>query len=344
MAKQSVDKVSQFNNIIAAIAKQEFKPVYILMGEEPYYIDIIIEKIIECALTPEERDFNQTIIYATDTTAEEIASLARRYPMFAPRQLIIVKEAQALNKLEALERYLTAPSPETVLVFAYTNRSADKRTNFYKNAKKVAEIFESAAIRDWEVYRWIITYLKDNGLKIDEDAARLMAEHTGNTLRKVVLECSKLKSAVKDGGTITIADVEKNIGISREFSAFELCKSLAYKDGNKALKISFHFGQDPKKYPLTLTLGALFFYFSKILKCHAHYAQLGGTPHKAIEKAGVTSWQSTEYLEAIKNYPLTKTMGVIALIKEYDYKCKSNARGTASDGELLTELILRILY
>lgn len=344
MAKQSIDTLSQFNNIIASIAKQEFKPVYILMGEEPYYIDIILEKIIENALTLEERDFNQTIVYATDTSADEIASQARRYPMFAPRQLIIVKEAQALTKLDSLEGYMAAPSPETVLVLAYTNKSADKRTTFFKSAKKVAEVFESSSIKEHEVYRWIINHLKESNLNIEEDAARLMAEHTGNTLRKVVLECNKLKNAINTGNTITISDVEKNIGISREFSAFELCKSLAYRDANKALNISYHIGLDSKKYPFVVTLGALFFYFSKILKCHALQKEMGGSANSAITKAGVTSWQSTEYLEAMKKYPLAKTMGVIALLKEFDYKSKSNARGTASDGELLTELTIKILY
>ena len=344
MAKQSIDTVSQFNNIIASIAKQEFKPVYILMGEEPYYIDIILDNIIEHALTPQERDFNQTIVYATDTSADEIASLARRYPMFAPRQLIIVKEAQTLTKLESLEGYMSAPSPETILVLAYTNKSADKRTTFFKSAKKIAEVFDSTAVKEWEVYRWIINHLKESDLNIEEDAARLMAEHTGNRLRKVVLECNKLKNAIKSENAITVTDVEKNIGISREFSVFELCKSLAYRDINKALNISYHIGIDSKKHPIILTLGALFFYFSKVLKCHAYQAELRCSANSAAEKAGVTRWQSTEYVDAMRNFPINKTMGVIALLKDYDYKCKSNARGTASDGELLNELIIKILY
>ncbi len=344
MAKQSLDTLSQFNQIISAIENKEFKPVYILMGEEPYYIDIILDKIIEHALTPEERDFNQTIIYATDTLPDEIASLARRYPMFAPRQLIIVKEAQNLEKLAPLENYLLSPSPETVLVFAFTNKSADKRTVFYKNAKKVAEIFESAAIKEWDVYRWIISYFRDKGVRIEEDAARLMAEHTGNSLRKIVLECKKLENISKENTTITIADIESNIGISREFSVFELCKALAYKDMGKAIKIAHFFGENQKKYPIQLTLGALFFYFSKILKCHAHHKEIGGMANSAVSKAGIPSWQASEYVDAMRNYPINKTMGAIARLREFDYKSKSNERGIASDGDLLKELVTKIIY
>ncbi len=344
MAKQSNDTAVHFNAILTDIKNKKFWPVYLLMGEEPYYSDIITGQLIENVLQPQERDFNQTVIYGSDTNAAEIVSLARRYPMFAERQLIVVKEAQTLSKLDALEIYMESPAPETVLVLVFTNKSADKRTGFYKKAKSVAEIFESSAVKEWNIPVWITSFLKEKGIKIEADAASLMAEHTGNSLRKIVLELDKIVKGTDGHGIITVKDVEINIGISREFSAFELCKAIAFRDSGKAYKIALYFGGNPKKYPLVLTLGAMFFYFSKLLRCHAYFAQDGGIPDNAARKAGAYSpAQVAEYVKAMRNYPLNKTMGIISLIKEYDYKSKSGSGGQASDGELLVELISKIL-
>lgn len=346
MAKQTADTTALFNTILSDIKNRKFKPVYILMGEEPYYSDMIMEQLLENVLQPQERDFNQTIVYGSDTSAAEIVSMARRFPMFAERQLVVVREAQALSKLEALEIYMESPAPETVLVLSFTNKSADKRTNFYKKAKSVAEVFESTAVKEWDVPAWITNHLKNAGIKIEPDAALLMAEHTGNSLRKIVLELDKLIKGIPLGcEMITVKDIETNVGISREFSAFELCKSIAYREYNKAYKIAVYFGENPKKYPLILTLGAMFFYFSKLLRCHAYFAQDGGIPDNAARKAGAYSpSQVTEYVKAMRNYPLPKTMGIISLLKEYDYKSKSNAGGEASDGDLLTELVSKIFH
>lgn len=344
MAKQSNDTLAQFNTILADIQNRNFSPVYLLMGEEPYYSDIITGRLLEEVLQPQERDFNQTVVYGTDTNAAEIVSLSRRYPMFAERQLIVVKEAQALSRLDALEVYLESPAPETVLVLSFTGKSADKRTNFYKKAKAVATVFESSALKEWDIAAWITGYLKERSIRIEPDAAALMGEHTGNSLRKIVLELDKLMKGLELGSqVITVKDIEINIGVSREFSAFELCKSIALREPARAYKIVLYFGENPKKYPLVLTLGAMFFYFSRLLKCHAYLAQDGGIPDNAARKAGAYSpSQVTEYVKAMRNYPLAKTMGIISLIKEYDYKSKSGGGGQASDGELLIELVSRI--
>ena len=193
MAKQAAqDTIAQFHSILKDIRARQFKPVYIFMGEEPYYSDILVEELLASVLKPEERDFNQTIVYASDTNTAEIVSLARRYPMFAERQLVLVKEAQSLTKLDILELYLQAPAPETVLILAYTGKSVDKRSGFYKKAKSVAEVFESTMLPEWKVAEWITNHVKEKGLQIASDAATLMAEHTGNSLRKIVLEIDKL--------------------------------------------------------------------------------------------------------------------------------------------------------
>lgn len=335
----------EYSDLIKEIDSGKFKPVYLLMGEEPYYNDIIIEHLIDKALQPHERDFNQMIVYGSDTNAAEIASMARRYPVFAPRQLIIVKEAQSLTKLEPLEIYLQAPAPETVLVLVYTGKSVDKRSGFYKKAKATAEIFESVPVPEWKVAQWIISYAGRKGITVLPDAAALMAEHTGNSLRKIALEIDKLLKVIPEGCIqITVKEIEENIGISREFSAFELCNALSFKNGDNAFKIAHHFGENPRKYPLLLTLGALFFYFSKLLKIHAVMRQENLAAASAVKKSGIYPSQEKQYLAAIRNYSYNKVMAAIAYIKECDFKSKSSAAGVANEGDLLIELVSRILH
>ena len=347
MAKQTEpDTAIQFNAILADIKARKFAPIYILMGEEPYYSDILMEAIIENVLEPHERDFNQTIVYAQDTTTADIVQACRRYPMFAERQLVMVREAQHLTKLDILEPYVENPAPETVLVLAFTGKSVDKRTGFYKKAKATATILESAAVSEWNVAKWITSYIQEKGYTIASDAVTLMAEHTGNGLRKIVLEIDKLFKGLPDNcKEISVKDIELNIGISKEFSTFELSKALVFKEYDKAYNIARFFGQNPKKYPLVLTLGAMFFFFSKLLKCHAYHMKDGGMVENAIRKAGVFSQgQIREYGAAMRAFSLKKTMAVIAVIKEYDFKAKSGTGGQASDGELLMELISRIIH
>ena len=347
MAKQKdTDTLVQFNAILADIKAGKFSPVYILMGEEPYYSDVIMEAILQNVLQPHERDFNQTIVYSQDTTTADIVQACRRYPMFADRQLVMVREAQHLTKLDVLEQYLENPSPETVLVLAFTGKSVDKRTGFYKKAKGSATIFESVAVSEWNVAGWIASYMKGKGYTIDQDAVSLMAEHTGNGLRKIVLESDKLfKGLPCSTTTISVKDVEQNIGISKEFSAFELSKAIVFKEYDKAYGIAGFFAQNPKKYPFVLTLGAMFFFFSRLLKCHAYNMKDGGMVENSIRKAGVFSQgQIREYSAAMRVFSLKKTMAVLAAIKEYDYRSKSGNAGQATDGEMLMELLSRIIH
>lgn len=344
MAKQtSNDTRQQLAALLQDIRDRKFKPVYLLMGEEPYYPDLVVGALLEEVLQPHERDFNQTVVYASDTNAAEIVSLARRYPMFADRQLIVVKEAQGLTKTEPLELYLDSPAPETVLVLCYTGKSADKRTGFYKKARGVAEIFESPALKEYEIPGWITGYLKEKGFSIDRDAAMLMAESAGTGLRKIVLEIDKLlKGVPPECRRITVRDVETNIGVSREFNAFELCKSISGREYDRACRIAHFLGENPRKYPLVVTLGAMFFYFSRLLRCHAYWRRDGGSPELSARKAGAYGFQEKEYAAAMRNYSLPGVMSILSYIREYDYKSKSNAGGSAGEGELLQELIARI--
>lgn len=345
MAVQKGDKegsVKKFASIMTDIKSGKFRPVYLLMGEEPYYIDVILGALGECVLSSEARDFNYTLVYGSDTDAGQIVSLCRRYPVESPRQLIIVKEAQQLSSLEPLEVYLNSPVKETVLALAFTNKTVDKRSGFYKKAKGAAEILETFALDDWRIPEWIIDHVKDNGYEIDRDAAQLMGQYTGNSLRKITLEIDKLFKGI-DGKRITSKDVEVNIGISREFNAFELCKAIGEKNRQKSFSIAEVFGDNPKKFPIQMTLGAMFYYFNQLLKVEAVQMKEKIPFFQAAQQCGVFGYREKEFENASRNFPLIKTMAVIAYIRESDLKSKSAAGGNATDGALLNEILAKIL-
>jgi len=345
MAKQKApDTLEQFKSIKSRILGGTFSPFYLLMGEEPYYVDKVLELITEQALEPFERDFNQYTLYATDTTTREITDICSRFPMMAQRQLVIVKEAQSLKKTEELIPYLENPVATTVLVLCFNGKNADKRTSFYKTATKYGCIFESAKLSEEGVPKWIEQYLKSFGKSIDGDAAMLIAECAGNDLRKIVLEVDKLiKSLPEKSVNITAADVEKIIGISREFNITELTNAIAYGNAAKAFKIAYYFGESPKQYPLPKTLGFLFFFFWKLEQIHAYTLQSSRPSlQEAASQAGLYYRTATSYIAAAQRYPLRKTMRIISSLKECDMKSKSNSRGSATEGELLIELLGKI--
>ncbi len=342
MAK--VDTKAQFDQIRSDILAGNFAPVYILMGEEPFYPEQLCDLITERALQPFERDFNQSIFYGTDADIDVIIADCQRYPMMAERVLVVVKEAQALKKIDNLSSYLDNISPSTVLVLLFSGKNMDKRTAFYKKAAKTCTIFESAKVKDEAMPGWIRSYFQGIGKNIEPDGAMLLAEYAGNDLRKISVEANKLLRAIPQSqDTITTKDIETNIGISREFNATELTNALACADGNKAYKIAYFLGASPKKYPIQMTLGFLFFFFNKVELIHSIMMRDRTSAKDAIAKAGIYSFFAGPYLAAIANYPLKKTMKVIAFLREYDYKSKSNYGGSASEGELLAELVGKIL-
>ena len=338
--------VEQFNSIIADIKAQKFKPFYLFMGEEPYYIDLLNEAILANAIRPEERDFNLTVIYGNETKAEQIISAARRFPMMSNRTLVLVKEAQLMSKteLDTIAAYLERPLETTILAVSLTSKSVDKRGKLYKEAEKKGVVFESLAVPEWSVSQWITEYLASKGKRIDNRAAVLMAEATGNDLRKISLECDKLVKAIDDKNTITDEDIEKNIGISREFNLSELTKALATRNYEKAYKIAIVFGESPKRYPFVVTLGTLFYYFGKLLQYNAIVMENGSrAPSDIATRIGVPPYYLQEYETGARNYPLRKLFSVIAHLEEYDYRSKSNAGGAADEKALLIELVSKIL-
>lgn len=345
MAKQKApDTLSQFTTLKEKTLQGTFYPCYILMGEEPYYVDKALSLLTEHALEDYERDFNQYTLYASDTSVREIIDVCSRFPMMSQRQLVIVKEAQSLKKSEELIPYLENPVPTTVLLLCYNGKNADKRTSFYKTATKRSFIFESAKVAEEGVPKWVEQYLKGFNKSIEGDAAMLIAESAGNDLRKIVLEVDKLiKSVPESKVTITASDVERIIGISREFNITELTNAIAYGNAAKAFKIAYYFGESPKQYPLPKTLGFLFFFFSKIEQIHAYCLE---SPRSSLQdaatRAGLYYRTAVSYIAAAQRYPLRKTMKIISCLKECDYKSKSNSRGAATEGELLIELLGKI--
>ncbi len=342
MAK--TDTKAQFDQVRSDILAGNFAPVYILMGEEPFYPEQLCDLIMEHAMQPFERDFNQSIFYGTDADIDTIIADCQRYPMMAERVLVVVKEAQALKKIESLSTYLDHLSPSTVLVLLFSGKNMDKRTSFYKKAAKVCTVFESPKVKDEAMPAWIQSYFRSIGKSIEPDGAMLLAEYAGNDLRKISVESDKLLRAIpSERNTVTAKDIETNIGISREFNATELTNALAAADGNKAYRIAYFLGASPKKYPIQMTLGFLFYFFNKVEMIHSIMMRDRIKAKDAVAKAGIYSFFAGPYLDAVSHYPLKRVMRVIAFLRECDYKSKSNYGGNASEGELLAELVGKIL-
>ena len=321
-----------------------FKPVYLLMGDEPYYVDMVCDAIIEYCLDESERDFNQTVCYGADVDADAVITAARRYPMFADRQLVVIKEAQMMKTLENLAIYCQKPLESTVLVIAMHGASADKRKSLYKTVSKMGVVVESQTLRDYEVTRWIPMFYQSKGLKIAPDAAALLAEHAGTDLAKIAVETEKMLKNLPEGTVqISASDIEKNVGISRQFSVFELTKELSLKNAAKALRIAAYIGS-AAKFAMPMAVSALYTHFYRILKYEALLMRnpSPGNDQKA-KVLGVNPYFFGEYDTAVRNYPLKKCMAVIALLKEYDYKGKGGDVGEATASELMVELTAKIL-
>ena len=321
-----------------------FKPVYLLMGDEPYYVDMVCDAIIEYCLDESERDFNQTVCYGADVDADAVITAARRYPMFADRQLVVIKEAQMMKTLENLAIYCQKPLESTVLVIAMHGASADKRKSLYKTVSKMGVVVESQTLRDYEVTRWIPMFYQSKGLKIAPDAAALLAEHAGTDLAKIAVETEKMLKNLPEGTVqINVSDIEKNVGISRQFSVFELTKELSLKNAAKALRIAAYIGS-AARFAMPMAVSALYTHFYRILKYEALLMRnpSPGNDQKA-KVLGVNPYFFGEYDTAVRNYPLKKCMAVIALLKEYDYKGKGGDVGEATASELMVELTAKIL-
>lgn len=345
MAKTDTSIGTLTGQLVSDARRGVFKPVYLLMGDEPYYLDLICDAVIENCVEESFKDFNEYIFYGPDSYAEKVISAARQFPMMSERTLVVLKEAQLMEDLEDLSLYCAAPLDSTVLVILLHKGKVDKRKQLYKSVQKCGVVVDSPAVRQDSVPAWIGTYFSDRGLKIDAEAAVLMAENVGTVLSAIVVETEKLLKNLPEGTKrITVGDVEKNIGISRQYSIFELTKALSGRDAAKAVRIAARLGS-AAKFAMPMATSLLFTHFYRILKYGALHqsTRRPSTEAKAKALAGVSPFFYREYDEAVRIYPPHKCMSVISLLKEYDYKGKGGDGGDAADGELLVELVTKIL-
>lgn len=344
MAKGFVETDAQCRQIVQDARNGVFSPVYLLMGDEPFYVDMVCDAVLEHCLDESERDFNQTVCYGADVDADAVITAARRYPMFAERQLVVVKEAQMMKSLEDLAIYCQNPLESTVLVIAMHGASADKRKSLYKTVSKMGTVVDSATLRDYEMPKWISMFYRTKGLNIAPDAAALLAEHAGTDLNKIAIETEKMLKNLPEGtAEVSAADIEKNVGISRQFSIFELTKELSFRNSAKALRIAAYLGSSAK-FAMPMAVSALYTHFYRILKYNALLMKTQRPTNDQKSKVlGVNPYFFSEYDTAVRNYPLTRCMAVISLLKDYDYKGKGGDVGEASPAELMVELTARIL-
>lgn len=344
-ASTDIDKLCKAT--LGDIRKGVFKPIYLLMGEEPFYPEKICKAIIDNCIPEEDKDFNEIICYGADVSAEQIVSSARRFPMMAERQLVVVKEAQMVKNLEEVAAYCKAPLESTVLVLMLHGATLDKRTSLYKSIGACGGlVVDSPAIRDYAMENKIISYYEGRGLTIEPKAATLLFEAVGCDMCEVDAQTNKILHNLPEGTTkISVADIERNVGMSRQFSIFELTHELSLRNAEKVLKIASHIGNSAK-FNMPTAIGALYLHFSRILKYAALKAsgKIISQEDKAAALSGVNPYFYREYDTAVSNYPLPKAMTVMSLLCDFDYLGKGgDGGGVSSQGELIVELCSRIL-
>jgi DNA polymerase-3 subunit delta len=333
----------EYNEIVKELKNKVYRPVYFLQGEESYFIDKITDYIQNNVLSEAEKSFNQTILYGKDTSIEEIINTARRYPMMANNQVVIVREAQLVSDLKPLVHYLENPQKSTILVLNYKYKTLDKRTKLAKKINEKAVLFTSERIREHKIPLWIPKYLGSKNIEISDEAAALLAEYLGNDLNKITHELDKLLLTLpQDKKKITPDEIEKNIGISKDYNVFELHKALAEKDVLKANRIINHFGKNPSENPMPQIIGSLYYFFSKVLGYHFVKSMKNERQLAAAIKLNPRMiWQ---YKKASQQYNPNKLARIISYLREYDLKSKGLNNVGASDSELLRELIFKILH
>ena len=327
--------------IVNAIKKGQISPIYFLFGEEAYFIDKISDYIGDKVLTEEEKGFNQMILYGRDVSIDDIVGNAKRYPMMAERQVVIVKEAQHLSRtIENLCAYAENPQKSTVLVICYKYKKLDKRKKLFKIIKKNGVIFESKKLYENQVSDWLRKHLLSRGYTISHKAALLLVEYLGTDLSKISKEIEKLKLALPQQTEITPEHIEEHIGISKDYNNFELKRAIGERDMLKATKIITYFAQNPKDNPFILTVTLLNSFFTQLLQYHG----LNDHSPKSVASAlRINPYFVNEIQAAARNYPMKKVSGIISSLREMDLKGKGVGAVAMSDADLLKELIYKII-
>jgi DNA polymerase-3 subunit delta len=326
--------------IVNDIKAGNIKPIYFLMGEESYYIDKLSDYIEDKVLSEEEKGFNQTVLYGRDVSIEDIVSTAKRYPMMAERQVVIVKEAQDLTKtIDKLESYAENPMPSTVLVICYKYKTLDKRKKITKLLAKNGIVYESKKLYENQVGDWIKRVLAGKKYSIEPKANAMLVEFLGTDLSKINNELEKLQIILPQGSTITPKHIEENIGFSKDFNVFELRKAIGDKNQLKAYTIADNFAQNPKDNPMVVTTSLVFSFFVQLLKYHGLKDK---NPNNVAKVLGVNPFFLKDYDIALKNYPMRKVSQIVGSLRDIDVKSKGVGANALPQSDLLREMLFKI--
>jgi DNA polymerase-3 subunit delta len=333
-----------FKDIQAAFKKKDFAPIYFLHGDEPFYIDAIANHIEHKVLSEDQKSFNMTVLYGKEGNHLQILDSARRYPIMADHQVILIKEAQEMKDLAKLENYIKQPMPTTILVIAFKHKKFDKRTKFAKalTASKNVVVFESKKLYENKIADWATGYLKEKGYTLASNASELVVEYLGTGLSKISNELDKLMINLPKGTQVTEKHIQDNIGISKDYNVFELQKALGSRQIEKSQRILNYFKSNPKSGPMVMVVSSLYGFFSKI---YIYHSVKNGSDNEIAAALGMrSSYFLKDYKIAAKNYNKPKTEQVISLLHEYDMKSKGVNRDSTTESELMRELIYRILH
>jgi len=330
-----------FNQIMTELGKKKYSPLYLLMGDEPYYIDRISNYIQNNILTDDEKTFNLTVMYGKDVNVGTIDNSARRFPMMSNKQIVIVKEAQEMRNINDLQYYASKPIKSTILVISHKYKTIAANTKFYKAANTNGVVFSSKKLYDNQVPKWIEDYVKEKEYTIAPDATMLLNEFLGNNLSKVANEIDKLIISHDKSKPIDVKLIEANIGISKDFNNFELQKALGQKDVLKANRIINYFAANPKDNPAILTIISLFQYFNKLF---IYYLLKDKTKMNVAKELKINPFFVNDYMMAAKNYNAKKVVEVISFLRDYDLRLKGVNNVSTSQGDLLKELIFKIMH
>jgi len=326
--------------IVNDIKAGNIKPIYFLMGEESYYIDKLSDYIEQNVLSEDEKGFNQTVLYGRDVAIEDIVSTAKRYPMMAERQVVIVKEAQDLSRtIDKLESYVENPMPSTVLVFCYKYKTLDKRRKMTKILAKNGVVYESKKLYENQVGDWIKRILSGKSYSIEPKANAMLVEFLGTDLSKINNELEKLQIILPKGSTITPKHIEENIGFSKDFNIFELRKAIGDRNQLKAYTIADNFAQNPKDNPIVVTTSLVFSFFVQLLKYHGLKDK---NPKNVAAALGVNPFFLKDYDVALKNYPMRKVSQIVGSLRDVDVKSKGVGANALSQSDLLREMLFKI--
>ena len=330
-----------YDQLLSDIHKKNCAPIYFLTGDEPYFIDMISDTIENEALEEADRAFNQIVLYGRDVDVETIANHARSFPMMGERMVVIIKEAQDVKNLEEFEKYLDTIPETTLLVFAYKYKKFDKRKTLAKKIDKKGVWFESKKLYDSNIPGWIQNYLKGEGYSITPKATQMLADYLGTDLHKIANELKKLIIALPKKKSIDDADVERNIGISKDYNGFELQNAIGCRDVLKANRIVNYFGDNGTDNPLLVTAITLYGYFTKLIKLHTAQDKSQGNLASLL---GVNPFFVKDYLAAARNYPPATCIRCISILREFDMKSKGYESGDVSEKDLYREMIFKLMH